>query len=132
MRHDHRHASRSARRGISAAGISRSRRATVRLGAFAAVSIRAARIKHIVSPVAGQADILVVPDLESGNMLAKQLEYLADAESAGIVLGARVPIVLTSRADSAKARLASCAVMALLAHAGRRSQSAQRIEGSER
>ncbi|HUD25840.1 MAG TPA: bifunctional enoyl-CoA hydratase/phosphate acetyltransferase [Burkholderiaceae bacterium] len=97
-----------------------------------AVSIRAARIKHIVSPVAGQADILVVPDLESGNMLAKQLEYLADAESAGIVLGARVPIVLTSRADSAKARLASCAVMALLAHAGRRSQSAQRIEGSER
>ena len=89
-----------------------------------AVSLRAARIKHIVSPVAGQADILVVPDLESGNMLAKQLEYLADAESAGIVLGARVPIVLTSRADSAKARLASCAVMAMLVHARRRQQPA--------
>ncbi|MBE0619070.1 MAG: bifunctional enoyl-CoA hydratase/phosphate acetyltransferase [Burkholderiales bacterium] len=84
-----------------------------------AVSIKAAAIKHIVSPVAGQADILVVPDLEAGNMLAKQLEYLAEAEAAGIVLGARVPIVLTSRADSAKARLASCAVMAMVAHAHR-------------
>ena len=88
-----------------------------------AVSLRAARIKHITSPVAGQADILVVPDLESGNMLAKQLEYLADAEAAGVVLGARVPIVLTSRADSAKARLASCAVMAMLAHARHKAAS---------
>jgi phosphate acetyltransferase len=92
-----------------------------------AVSLRAARIKHITSPVAGQADILVVPDLESGNMLAKQLEYLADAEAAGIVLGARVPIVLTSRADSAKARLASCAVMAIVAHARRRGAPADGV-----
>jgi len=84
-----------------------------------AVSMKAAAIKHIVSPVAGQADILVAPDLESGNMLAKQLEYLAEAESAGVVVGARAPIVLTSRSDSAKARLASCAVMALLVHAHR-------------
>jgi len=84
-----------------------------------AVSMKAAAIKHIVSPVAGQADILVVPDLEAGNMLAKQLEYLAEAEAAGVVLGARVPIVLTSRSDSAKARLASCAVMAMLAHTHR-------------
>ena len=84
-----------------------------------AVSLKAAAIKHIVSPVAGQADILVVPDLESGNMLAKQLEYLAEAEAAGVVVGARVPIVLTSRSDSAKARLASCAVIAMLAHAHR-------------
>ncbi|MEZ5900127.1 MAG: bifunctional enoyl-CoA hydratase/phosphate acetyltransferase [Hyphomicrobiaceae bacterium] len=81
-----------------------------------AVNLKAAKIKHIHSPVAGRADILVVPDLESGNMLAKQLEYLADAEAAGIVVGARVPIVLTSRADSPKSRLASCAVAALLAH----------------
>jgi phosphate acetyltransferase len=85
-----------------------------------AVSIEAARIKKIVSPVAGQADILVVPDLEAGNMLAKQLSYLAEADAAGIVLGARVPVVLTSRADSAKARLASCAVAIMLAHAQRR------------
>jgi phosphate acetyltransferase len=85
-----------------------------------AVNLKAAEIKHIRSPVAGKADILVVPDLESGNMLAKQLEYLAEAEAAGIVLGARVPIVLTSRADSAKSRLASCAVALLLAHARRR------------
>jgi phosphate acetyltransferase/phosphate butyryltransferase len=75
-----------------------------------AVSAAAARTKGIVSPVAGAADILVVPDLESGNMLAKQLEYLGGAASAGIVLGARVPIVLTSRADSREARIASCAV----------------------
>ena len=75
-----------------------------------AVSAAAARTKGIVSPVAGAADILVVPDLESGNMLAKQLEYLGGASSAGIVLGARVPIVLTSRADSREARIASCAV----------------------
>lgn len=82
-----------------------------------AVSAKAAKIKHLVSPVAGQADILVVPDLESGNMLAKQLEYLGGAELAGIVLGARVPIILTSRADAAPARLTSCAVAALLHYA---------------
>ncbi|WP_290874494.1 bifunctional enoyl-CoA hydratase/phosphate acetyltransferase [Aquabacterium sp.] len=81
-----------------------------------AVSLEAARTKHIVSPVAGQADILVVPNLEAGNMVAKQLQYLAGADSAGIVLGARVPIVLTSRADSVRTRLASAAVMQLLAH----------------
>ena len=81
-----------------------------------AVSAAAARIKGIVSEVAGQADVLVVPDLESGNMLAKQLEYLGGAASAGIVLGARVPIVLTSRADSRESRIASCALATLLAH----------------
>jgi phosphate acetyltransferase len=75
-----------------------------------AVSKEAAAIKGIRSPVAGEADILLVPDLEAGNMLAKQLAYLGRADSAGIVLGARVPIILTSRADSAEARLASCAV----------------------
>lgn len=84
-----------------------------------AINVEAAKIKKIVSPVAGRADILIVPDLEAGNMLAKQLSYLADAEAAGIVLGARVPIVLTSRADSAKARLASCAVAVRFAHARR-------------
>ncbi len=84
-----------------------------------AISLQAAQIKKIRSPVAGQADILLVPDLEAGNMLAKQLSYLAGAESAGIVLGARVPIVLTSRADSVRTRLASTAVMALVAHARR-------------
>ncbi|MDE3240525.1 MAG: bifunctional enoyl-CoA hydratase/phosphate acetyltransferase [Paracoccaceae bacterium] len=82
-----------------------------------AVNLRAAKIKKINSPVAGRADILVVPDLESGNMLAKQLEYLAGAEAAGIVLGARVPIVLTSRADGPKARLASAALAAMMAQA---------------
>jgi phosphate acetyltransferase/phosphate butyryltransferase len=75
-----------------------------------AVSAAAARIKGIKSPVAGAADILVVPDLEAGNMLAKQLEYLGGAASAGIVVGARVPIVLTSRADTREARIASCGV----------------------
>lgn len=84
-----------------------------------AISEEAAKIKKITSPVAGRADILLVPDLEAGNMLAKQLSYLAEADAAGIVLGARVPIVLTSRADSAKARLASCAVAVLFAHARR-------------
>jgi phosphate acetyltransferase len=88
-----------------------------------AISEEAARTKNIVSPVAGQADILLVPDLEAGNMLAKQLAYLGGAEGAGIVLGARVPIVLTSRADSIRTRLASTAVMALAAHA-RRTQKA--------
>jgi phosphate acetyltransferase/phosphate butyryltransferase len=78
-----------------------------------AVSEEAAKAKGIVSPVAGRADILVVPDLESGNMLAKQLEYLAEAQGAGIVLGARVPIALTSRADKPLSRTVSC-VLALL------------------
>lgn len=82
-----------------------------------AVSLDAARQKHIVSGVAGSADILVVPDLEAGNMLAKQLTLLAGADAAGIVLGARVPIVLTSRADSPRAQLASCALGVLLARA---------------
>ena len=86
------------------------------LGFDNAVSADAAKAKHIVSPVAGQADILLVPDLEAGNMLAKQLEYLADADGAGIVLGARVPIVLTSRADKTLSRMASCAIALLLAH----------------
>ena len=79
-----------------------------------AVSANAAKIKHLDSPVTGQADILIVPDLESGNMLAKQLEYLGGAQLAGIVLGARVPVILTSRADSAETRLTSCAVAVLL------------------
>jgi phosphate acetyltransferase len=82
-----------------------------------AVSAKASAIKKLESPVAGQADILVVPDLESGNMLAKQLEYLGGAQLAGIVLGARVPTILTSRADSAETRLTSCAVAVLLHYA---------------
>ena len=85
-----------------------------------AISLVAARTKGIKSPVAGQADILLVPDIESGNMLAKQLEYLAEALAAGIVLGARVPIVLTSRADSAQTRTASTAVAVVMAHAKRK------------
>jgi phosphate acetyltransferase len=84
-----------------------------------AISEEAARTKKIVSPVAGKADILLVPDLEAGNMVAKQLQYLAGADSAGLVLGTRVPIVLTSRADSVRNRLASTAVMALVANARR-------------
>jgi len=80
-----------------------------------AVSPEAARTKGIVSPVEGQADILVVPDLESGNMLAKQLEYMAEAQAAGIVLGARVPIILTSRSDSPLVHKASCALAVLVA-----------------
>ncbi len=83
-----------------------------------AVSEEAAKTKGIVSPVAGCADIFVVPDLEAGNMLAKQLEYLAEAQVAGIVLGARIPIILTSRADKTMARLASCAIALLLARHG--------------
>lgn len=75
-----------------------------------AVSTEAALVKNLKSPVAGEADILVVPDLEAGNMLAKELEYLGGARLAGIVLGAKVPIILTSRADSAESRVASCAV----------------------
>ena len=84
-----------------------------------AVSIEAAKTKGIRSAVAGRADILVVPDLESGNMVAKQLEYLANALAAGIVLGARVPIVLTSRADTSETRIASCVIAALIAHHNR-------------
>jgi phosphotransacetylase len=84
-----------------------------------AVSEQAAQEKHIVSPVAGKANILLVPDLEAGNMLAKQLTFMANADAAGIVLGARVPIILTSRADNLRTRLASAAVAVLLAHARR-------------
>ena len=84
-----------------------------------AISMEAARTKGIRSPVAGQADILVVPDLEAGNILAKQLTFLTRADAAGIVLGARVPIILTSRADSVRSRMASCAVAVLLAYARR-------------
>ena len=86
-----------------------------------AISLDAAAIKHIVSPVAGQANVLIVPDLEAGNMLAKSLSFLAGADAAGIVLGARVPIILTSRADSLLTRLASCAVAVLVAAARRAS-----------
>lgn len=85
-----------------------------------AISPEAARTKGITSPVAGQADILLVPDLEAGNILAKQLTFLNRADAAGIVLGARVPIILTSRADSVRTRMASCAVAMLLAHARRK------------
>jgi phosphotransacetylase/acyl dehydratase len=81
-----------------------------------AISIEAARTKSIRSPVAGEADILLVPDLEAGNMLAKQLQYLAGADAAGIVCGTRVPIVLTSRADNVRTRLVSAAVLKLVAH----------------
>jgi phosphate acetyltransferase len=88
-----------------------------------AIDLTAAKIKKIDSPVAGQADILVVPDLEAGNMLAKSLTFMANADAAGIVLGARVPIILTSRADSLIARLASCAVAALVAAARRQDAS---------
>src|SRR5512134_307309 len=84
-----------------------------------AISPEAARIKKIDSPVAGRANVLVVPDLEAGNMLAKSLTFLAGADAAGIVLGARVPIILTSRADSLETRLASCAIATLVAHARR-------------
>ena len=84
-----------------------------------ALSPEAARIKGIKSPVAGQAQILVVPDLEAGNMLAKNLTFLSNADAAGVVLGARVPIILTSRADNVRTRMASCAVAMLLAHSRR-------------
>src|SRR5271167_1140531 len=89
-----------------------------------AINAEAAAIKHIVSPVAGRANVLVVPDLEAGNMLAKSLSFLAGADAAGIVLGARVPVILTSRADSVVTRLASCAVASLMADARRRSAAA--------
>ena len=84
-----------------------------------AISLEAAQIKKIDSPVAGRANVLVAPDLEAGNMLAKSLTFLAGADAAGIVLGARVPIILTSRADSVLTRLASCGVAVLLAKARR-------------
>jgi phosphate acetyltransferase len=84
-----------------------------------AISLEAARIKKINSPVAGHANILLVPDLEAGNMLAKSLTFLAGADAAGIVLGARVPVILTSRADSLITRLASCAVATIVANARR-------------
>jgi phosphotransacetylase len=84
-----------------------------------AISRDAAQTKGIVSDVAGDPDILLAPDLESGNMMAKQLSFLANADSAGLVLGARVPVILTSRADSLRSRVASCAVAVLFAHARR-------------
>jgi phosphate acetyltransferase len=84
-----------------------------------AIDLQAAKIKKIDSPVAGRANVLMVPDLEAGNMLAKSLTFLADADAAGIVLGARVPVILTSRADSLPTRLASCAVASLVAKARR-------------
>src|SRR6476659_3527926 len=92
-----------------------------------AISMEAASIKKISSPVAGRANVLVVPDLEAGNMLAKSLSFLADADAAGIVLGAKVPIILTSRADEEIARLASCAVAQLLA-ASRRADANAAIQ----
>src|SRR5436190_1856421 len=91
-----------------------------------AIDPEAARIKKIDSPVAGRANVLLVPDLEAGNMLAKSLTFLAGADAAGIVLGVRVPIILTSRADSLIARMASCAVASLVA-AARRSSSAKAV-----
>jgi phosphate acetyltransferase len=92
-----------------------------------AISSQAAAIKKIASPVAGRANVLLVPDLEAGNMLAKSLSFLADADAAGIVLGAKVPIILTSRADDEIARLASCAVAQLLV-AARRADSGHLIQ----
>jgi phosphate acetyltransferase/phosphate butyryltransferase len=93
-----------------------------------AISEAAAREKGIISPVAGKADILVVPNLEAGNMLAKQLTFLGGADAAGIVLGARVPIILTSRADSLRTRLASCAVAVLMARAA--TKAAPGVQGN--
>jgi phosphate acetyltransferase len=87
-----------------------------------AISPEAARVKGIKSAVAGFAQILVVPDLEAGNMLAKNLSFLSRADAAGIVLGARVPVILTSRADNVRTRLASCAVATLFAHSQRASK----------
>ena len=89
-----------------------------------AISKQAAEIKGITSEVAGDPDILLVPDLEAGNILAKQLTFLANADSAGLVLGARVPIILTSRADSVRSRIASCGVAVIAAHARRRAHAA--------
>lgn len=94
------------------------------LGFDNAISALAAKVKHIESDVSGNADILLAPDLDAGNMISKQLEYLAGAEAAGIVMGARVPIILTSRADSARNRLVSCAIAAMV-HAARQPEGAQ-------
>ena len=91
-----------------------------------AINLEAASIKKIVSPVAGRANVLIVPDLEAGNMLAKSLSFLAKADCAGLVLGAKVPVILTSRADSVMARLASCAVASLIAST-RRDSTARAI-----
>ena len=91
-----------------------------------AISPDAAAIKHLTSPVAGRANVILAPDLEAGNMLAKSLTFLAGADAAGIVLGARVPIILTSRADSVLARLASCAVASLIA-ASRRTEAQKAV-----
>jgi phosphotransacetylase len=89
-----------------------------------AISIDAARSKKINSAVAGKADVLLVPNLEAGNMLAKQLQYLSGADAAGIVLGARVPIILTSRADNVRTRLVSAAVMKLAVRSARQASVA--------
>ena len=91
-----------------------------------AINLNAAKIKRIESPVAGKADVLIVPDLEAGNMLAKSLSFMAGADAAGIVLGARVPIILTSRADSVMTRLASCAVAVMVANFSREHDPAVR------
>jgi phosphate acetyltransferase len=90
-----------------------------------AISKEAAKTKGIKSEVAGDPDILLAPDLEAGNILAKQLSFLANADSAGMVLGARVPVILTSRADSVRSRIASCAVAKLIAHARRQAATAR-------
>jgi phosphate acetyltransferase len=90
-----------------------------------AISLESVKIKKIDSPVAGRANVLVVPALEAGNMLAKSLSFLAGADAAGIVLGAHVPIILTSRADSVMTRLASCGVAVLVAHA--RKEAANKV-----
>jgi phosphotransacetylase len=95
-----------------------------------AISKEAARIKGIRSKVAGDPDILLVPDLEAGNVLAKQLIFLANAESAGLVLGARVPIILTSRSDSVRSRIASCAVAMRIAHARRVKLQGAKMRGA--
>jgi phosphate acetyltransferase len=94
-----------------------------------AINLEAARIKKIDSPVAGCANILLVPNLEAGNILVKQLIFLAGAEAAGLVLGASVPVVLTSRADSHRAKMASCAVAAIYAHALRTGEPWKRPAG---
>jgi phosphotransacetylase len=95
-----------------------------------AISKEAAQIKGIASDVSGDPDILLAPELEAGNMLVKQLTYLANADSAGLVLGTRVPVILTSRADTVRSRIASCAVANLVAHARRTKVVNPGAEGS--
>jgi phosphate acetyltransferase len=95
-----------------------------------AINLQAAEIKKIDSPVAGRANVLIVPDLEAGNMLAKQLSFLANADSAGLVLGARVPIILTSRADTVRSKIASCGVAMLAAHARRQARVATGVRNA--